>query len=694
MEAQEHTVLIIDDSAEDRLLYRESLASEYTILEAETGEQGLQLYRTYRPECLLLDYRLPRMDGLQVLEALTREFGKHACAIVLLTIRSYQDVAIRALQCGAHDYLDKDRLTQTALRRALAEAREKVALHNAGQHAEARLRESERRLSLALEAAAMGVWTWDLRTQHVTWSPEHYQIFAVTTYDGTPEGFGRFLHPEDAERVWATVHAAIRDRTLYEAEFRIVRGDGTVRWVANRGRAEYDASGQPVRMLGICADIHHRKVAELGVQRHTEGLRLLAEAAADLLAAADPNRMVEALFHKVGAYLGADIFFHYMLDDTAAAGTPPLRLDAAGGISTATRAAFARLNMGQALCGVSAEERRSISLQNVQHSQDPRARDIQGLGVRAYACHPLFAGARLLGTLSFGSRTKDCFTDDELDFIATISHYVAIAKERLRAETILRDMNTTLEQRVAERSTALEQAMAERQRLERAAQRAEHFALLGRLAAGVSHEIRNPLSALFLHVDLLEEELHESVPHRPPGVVEALAEIKMNLARVEDLIEDYLSLVRVGTLERQPQDVSAALQVWVADFQRMAEACNVQLVAQGLAHLGVLSFHASTLQRALLNLVQNALDAMPSGGRLTVQGQGTASHVRVQICDSGYGISTAQLPRIFEPLYTTKPGGTGLGLYIVQQIIMAHDGQIDVESSTGQGTTFTITLPR
>jgi signal transduction histidine kinase len=251
-----------------------------------------------------------------------------------------------------------------------------------------------------------------------------------------------------------------------------------------------------------------------------------------------------------------------------------------------------------------------------------------------------------------------------------------------------------LEQRVQERTIALHQEMAERQRLEHEAQRAEHFALLGRLAAGVSHEIRNPLAAVFLHVDLLEEELRYPGPDSPVTVAETLAEIKLQLGRVTDLVQDYLSLVRVGAIQPTPQDLGAAVATWVAEAQGQAVAGGVTFQLEGLADLGLVAFHATTLRRAVLNLVHNALDAMPQGGRLTLAAQGTATQVRVEVQDTGWGIPAPQLERIFEPLYTTKPGGTGLGLYIVQEIVAAHEGQVTVESVEGQGTTFTITLRR
>jgi signal transduction histidine kinase len=242
------------------------------------------------------------------------------------------------------------------------------------------------------------------------------------------------------------------------------------------------------------------------------------------------------------------------------------------------------------------------------------------------------------------------------------------------------------------KTVALQREMAERQRLEREAQRVQHFTLLGRLAAGVSHEIRNPLAALFLHVDLLEEELQEPTPESAPQVTQALAEIRMNLARLEDLVQDYLTLVRTSQLERTPQDLGAALHAWTAEWQQLAMNQGVLLRLEELEDLGLVALHASTLRRAMLNLVQNALEAMPQGGTLTLTGQRTATHVQLQVQDTGRGIPTEQLTKIFEPLYTTKPGGSGLGLYIVQEIVAVHGGTLAVESVLGCGTTFTITL--
>jgi len=238
----------------------------------------------------------------------------------------------------------------------------------------------------------------------------------------------------------------------------------------------------------------------------------------------------------------------------------------------------------------------------------------------------------------------------------------------------------------------LQQEIAERQRLERAAQQAQHFALLGRLAAGLSHEIRNPLGAVFLHVDLLREELRDVAP-ASAEITQAFTEIQTNLARVDDLLQDYLSLVRAGAVQLAPVDLGLFVTQFAQEMTPALAAHGIMLQLEGLAQLGQVVLHPHTFRRALLNLVDNARDAMAQGGTLTLQGRRQGATVELDVRDTGSGISPEHTARIFEPLHTTKPGGTGLGLYIVQEVMAAHSGQVAVQSTVGVGTTFTLTLP-
>jgi signal transduction histidine kinase len=226
-----------------------------------------------------------------------------------------------------------------------------------------------------------------------------------------------------------------------------------------------------------------------------------------------------------------------------------------------------------------------------------------------------------------------------------------------------------------------------------ALRRAHHFATLGRLAAGLTHEIRNPLGILFLHLDLLEEEFRNPSSESPRLIPQTFGEIRTAMARLDALVQDYLSLVRVGTIEPSRQDLGAAVQEWAQELHSLAAQQGVIMQLAGHETVGEMVFHASTLRRAVLNVVQNAVEAMPQGGTLTLTCARTATAVLLQVRDSGTGIPAQHLGQIFEPLYTTKPGGTGLGLYIVREILVAHGGQVTVESVEGFGATFTFTFP-
>jgi signal transduction histidine kinase len=196
-----------------------------------------------------------------------------------------------------------------------------------------------------------------------------------------------------------------------------------------------------------------------------------------------------------------------------------------------------------------------------------------------------------------------------------------------------------------------------------------------------------------LHVDLLEEELHQPSPESTAEIAQALVEIKTNLARLDDLVQDYLSLVRVSTIQREPVDLYDLVIQFAQDMTSTLGTCGIALHLDGIDQLGTLSLHQNTFRRVLLNLVHNAIDAMPKGGTLTLRGRQTATMVQLDVSDTGSGIPAEQQAQIFEPLYTTKPGGTGLGLFIVREIVAAHGGQVTMQSTVGRGTTFTVTLP-
>jgi signal transduction histidine kinase len=465
-------------------------------------------------------------------------------------------------------------------------------------------------------------------------------------------------------------------------------------------------SGTIIGASTIARDITAQKQAETEVERQRREMALLAELAQHLSASLDLDTVLQRVVAGAQELCGSERVFIALREPDSDVLVGRYEVGA-------PQMAYAGLRIEPGK-GLGAQVLRTgRPWRTADYATDTRVSKEYVEGARAEGhlavlAVPILIGARVEGVLYASNHATHPFTDRDEEILGRLAAHAAIAiqnaqlyrqaqaeiTERRKAEAALAQAAAELEQRVQERTDALRHEMAERQRLEQATRRAEHFALLGRLAAGVSHEIRNPLAAVFLYVDVLEEELRAPSPDSPAAVAEALADMKTNLARLDDLVQDYLTLVRVTSLQRDAQDLGVAVQAWGTEMQPEVGTRGVTLQIQSLAGLGLVAFHASTLRRALLNLVQNAADAMPQGGTVILAGQGTATQVQLRVQDTGSGIPAEHLGQIFEPLYTTKPGGTGLGLYIVQEIVAAHEGQITVESVAGQGTTFTLTLPR
>lgn len=231
------------------------------------------------------------------------------------------------------------------------------------------------------------------------------------------------------------------------------------------------------------------------------------------------------------------------------------------------------------------------------------------------------------------------------------------------------------------------------QRLEQMAWQVQRSALLGDIAGKIVHEIRNPLNAIFLHADVVQGELQCPTLDSRTQMMESLTDIRMEVKRLYDIMQDYLALARLAVVQYKPEDMSNFLRECGRVMQEQARTRGVMLHLQGLARLGSVSLHKGTLQHAFVNLLQRALDATPQGGTVTLRGRRTASHSIVEIRDTGSAISTERLETLFEPLCSTNLEWTIMDLYIVREIVVAHHGTIDVQSAPGQGTTCTVTLP-
>ena len=565
--------------------------------------------------------------------------------------------------------------------------------------------EAQARLAAIVDSADDAIISKTMAGIITSWNRGAEQLYGYTAAEMIGQPIARLIPPELADDFPRIMARLRRGERLEHYETQRLAKDGTRIDVALTISPLRDRTGQIIGASKIARDITARKQADAELARRRAETALLAALTQQLSASLELDTVLQRVARGAQTLCGSARVILALRDPDA----DVLVVRQAIGIPLGTYANV-RLAPGQGLGGQVL--RTGQPWRTEDYATDPRFEHVTPAAARVAApwavlAVPIRMDGQVEGVLYAANPAARPFTAADEAILTRLAAAAALAlrnaqlyqqaqtdlADRQRAEAALAEAAATLEARVGERTTALHREMAARQRLEQEAQRVQHFALLGRLAAGVSHEIRNPLSAVFLHVDLLAEELQQPTSESPAVVAEALAEIKTQLARLEDLVQDYLALVRVGHIHPTSEDLGAAVQLWATEFQTLAAAQGVTLQGDGLATLGPVAVHAATLRRAVLNLVQNALEAMPQGGTLTLTGRRTPTQVQLQVQDTGSGIAVAALAQIFEPLYTTKPGGTGLGLYLVHEIVTAHGGQITVASVEGQGATFTVTLP-
>ncbi|MFQ5828949.1 MAG: nitrogen regulation protein NR(II) [Candidatus Methylomirabilia bacterium] len=229
-------------------------------------------------------------------------------------------------------------------------------------------------------------------------------------------------------------------------------------------------------------------------------------------------------------------------------------------------------------------------------------------------------------------------------------------------------------------------------RLELQLRRADKLAALGTLAAGVAHEVKNPLHSLTLNLHLLEKEFAAS-EHSAGEAKGYLDILRSEVQRIHRIVENFLRFSRPSVPEVKPLDLNALVERVLSLVAFEAADRGVTIETHFDSALGSVSGDEGQLAQVFLNLAINALQAMPSGGTLTVTTERQNGWAEVAVKDTGGGIREELLPHVFDPYFTTRPGGVGLGLAIAHRIVEGHQGTIDVESKVGAGTGIVVSLP-
>ena len=262
--------------------------------------------------------------------------------------------------------------------------------------------------------------------------------------------------------------------------------------------------------------------------------------------------------------------------------------------------------------------------------------------------------------------------------------------------TTFRSSYYNLEQTVERRTAALWAEIDERKRLEQAKLQAERLAVVGSMAAQVAHEIRNPLGSISLNLDLIGEELNASVNSNGRSAAECqvlLREMRSQVLRIRQVLQEYLRFARMPKSERTVLSLRGLFEEKLNFLQPVLDQKHVELSKTLDPELPPVRADAEQLWEALLNLIHNALDAMPNGGNLAVSAKRNGAQALVSISDNGRGMTEEEARNLFVPFFTTKSDGTGLGLAYSQRVINEHGGKIDCATAWRKGSTFSIQLP-
>jgi signal transduction histidine kinase len=222
---------------------------------------------------------------------------------------------------------------------------------------------------------------------------------------------------------------------------------------------------------------------------------------------------------------------------------------------------------------------------------------------------------------------------------------------------------------------------------------AEKRDLLERLLARLAHEIRNPLSSLDIHVQLLEEDLGSLVPALCGQLTPRLEIIRGELHRLESIVDQFLRLAGPSELDLEPVEIPKIVNHVCNLLRPEAEAREIEVATQIQPALPAIRADPVRLTQALMNLVINAMQAVKRQGKVEVSAVTLESAVLVKIADTGPGIAQEELGSIFDPYFTTKSEGSGLGLWIAQQIVTAHGGRIQAQNGPTGGAIFVMVLP-
>jgi two-component system cell cycle sensor histidine kinase/response regulator CckA len=650
-------VLLVEDSETDAKLVVQELRGtgrpvEFERVESAEGMRDALQKKTW--DVVISDWSMPKFSAAAAV-AVLKEVGLDL-PLIIVSGTIGEDAAVQAMRTGAHDYVLKDKLGRLvpAVERELRESQDRAAR----REAEEALRRSEARYRRIVETTNEGIWMLDAEGRTSFMNARMGEMLGCEPKQSAGLSPADFLD-DDGRATLRNNLGRRRAGVSAQVEIRLLRRGGGSVWVLLGSSPMLDASGRYEGALAMVMDITERKRAEHALLERARVAAMTGDVGIALTQGQSMSETLEGCARAVVDHLGAVLVRVWTLN----ADGDVLGLQASVGTSVPAGAAFDRIPLGDGAIGLIASERKPV---------------VTSDGPRSFAGHPLIADGSVVGVLA--THAREPLTETTLSGLATVADAIAV---RVRSKQI------------EHAKSSIEDQLRQAQKME----------AVGRLAGGVAHDFNNVLSVILSYCELMLQDLQPGDPMH-----DDVDEVRKAGARAAELTRQLLTFSRQQVMAPKVIDLNDVLLGLDKMLHRLLGE-DIDLVTRPGLTLGHVKADPGHIEQVIMNLVVNARDAMPTGGKLTIETMNAVleddfartqlpskagPYVVLAVSDTGHGMDAATKAHIFEPFFTTKEKGkgTGLGLSTVFGIVQQSGGNVWVYSEPDVGTTFKIYLPR
>ena len=583
----------------------------------------------------------------------------------------------------ARDELELKVQERTAeLRQINEELRAEIAER---KNAEGALLSSEAQLKQAQAVAHLGSYDVDALTGHTRWSDEVFRILGLDPASGSlsrQEFVERLVHPEDREYAMQGYDRVVHEGKLYDLEYRVIRPDGSVRFVQSMGEPiRTPDGGAVVRLVGALLDTTERKQSEDSLARLNRTLQTLYQCNQALVRATDEYELLQTVCRilvEVGRVRMA--WVGYREHDREKSIRPVAQAGYDEGYVESVKATWEDTERGHGPTGTAIRTGKPSWTQNIQTDSSiaPWRTEALKRGYGSNISLPLMSDGATFGALTLYDQQPNAFNERTVEQFTELADNLAYGVIALRTR--------------AERSRAehaLREAQAELAHVTR-------VMTMGELAASIAHEINQPLAAVVTNANACLRWLTGPIPNLDEGRA-AVARIARDGNRASDVIGRIRALVKKSATEQAHLDINEVIQEVLGLIQTEIRKNEVVLRMKLAPDLPRILGDRVQLQQVILNLMMNGIEAMSavtdrSRDLLIRSCRYESDKVLIAVQDSGTGLETESLDHLFTAFFTTKPKGMGMGLAISRSIIEAHGGKLWASPNDGPGATFQFTL--